>query len=400
VEQADDTMAGRILEMQVNYIPYLNMKDVNEVNFPDLTVKIWNYGLMKNAYITDPDVLARLDTIMGSNVHYVFQGMGTLADEAISDMGIISVGDIDFREYTDSERKLAREARLRLFAGALVWNLKILTDVNRGHRMVVSENFDMVWQGFSTQDDHFGIRGGSIIQKNDMGYKLGDMIFRRPQQVMSPMSFNIDDDTLGLLARLYRKNKKLYRRIIQAIEVVVQAYYNDDKIPESQRVLSMSSALETLFDILDSRQREHLKNTMNSMFVLPSDPKRRYKSSRGRAPAVWEHESIKVMWADRFYELRSAIIHGDKIKSDDYNFLDKQRHLDIALLVFGIGMQKIIKQALGITDYTDELVWEKHVEAGEPPESPFNREGFVYEDNALTYAIHQMLVKQMKRQKP
>lgn len=379
--------------MQVSYIPYLNMRDVREINFPDLHVKIWNYGLLNDAYVTDPSLLTKLDAIMHSQLYRGFPN-----DEPITDMGIISVGDVDFHSFSSKERDLAREARLRMFAGALVWNAQIMVDVNRGHRMLLSENFDMVWQNFSLDDDHFGIRGGSIIQKNDMGYTLGTYDFKRPQYVMSPMSFNLDKDTLALIAKLYRRNKRLYRRILRALEIVVQAYYNDDKIPESSRILSMASAFETLFEIPDSGQRAFLKDKVRTMFVLPGDPKRRYKSSRGPGRLATEHESIKVMWADRFYELRNKIIHGDKMKSDDYNFAKKQRHLDIALLFFAVGLQKIIKEALGTSDYTDDVIWQKHVEPGEPVDSPFNREGFVYQDNGLAYAIQRMLEQQIQRQ--
>jgi len=379
--------------MQVSYIPYLNMKDRHEVIFSDLHVKVWNYGLMKTTYVADQRLLTKLDTIMNSQLYRGFPN-----DQPIIDMGIISVNDVDFRDFSPKERDLAREARLRMFAGALVWNTQIMTDVNRGHRMLLSENFDIVWQNFSLDDDHFGIRGGSIIQKNDMGFTLGMYDFKRPQYVMSPMSFNLDEETLSLIAKLYRRNKKLYRRILRALEIVVQAYYNDDKVPEPSRILSMASAFETLFEIPDSGQRAFLKDKTRTMFVLPGDPKRRYKSSRGSGRLVTEYESIKVMWADRFYELRNKIIHGDKMKSDDYNFAKKQRHLDIALLFFAVGLQKIIKEALGISDYTDDVIWQKHVEPGESVDSPFNWEGFVYQDNGLAYVIQTMLERQIQRQ--
>ena len=371
--------------MQVTYLPYLHMLKHPEMDFPDLNIKVWNYGACKDKYISDANTKSILDALMASNVYH---------GRSIDDMGIISIGNIDFREFTQDERALCNEVRILLFAGALFWGALSDPGPNKGHHMTTSENFDAVWQNFSLEDNgRMGIVSVSIVVKRDMGYRVSDLLFNRPEYVPTPTQFRGNDDIIKLLLRLRKRQKRLYRRIMSALEIVMQAYYNDIKVPESARILLMASAYEMLFDLPEDSQRKILKEKFKELFVLKSDPKRRYKSARPKGGFVIEEESIKVMWVDQFYSLRNLIIHGGKVKNSNYMFLNKQRQLDISILFFALGVKKIASQCRGFSETHNSIEWKKHTEPGESKDSDFNYEAFVYEDLDPFIAITRRLFR-------
>jgi hypothetical protein len=371
--------------MQITYMPYLHMIRHPEMDFPDLNIKVWNYSARKDKYVSDANAKIILDALMASNVYH---------GRPIDDMGIISIGNIDFREFTQNERSLCNEVRILLFAGSLFWGALSDPGPNKGHNVVTSENFDTVWQNFSLEDTgRMSIVSGSIVIKRDMGYRISDLLFNRPEYVPTPTQFKGNDDIIKLLLKLRKRQKRLYRRIMSALEIVMQAYYNDTKVPESARILLMASAYEILFDLPEEHQRRILKEKFKELFVLESDPKRKYKSARLKGKFVIEEESIKVMWANQFYELRNLIIHGGKVKNSDYLFLNKQRQLDIAILFFALGVKKIAGQCDGFNETHNSIEWKKHTEPGEPKNSSFNYEAFVYEDLDPFIAITRRLFR-------
>lgn len=362
------------------------MQRTQEVTFTDLDVKVWNYGLMKDQYITDPEVKHTLDLLMATNVYH---------GRPITDMGIISVGATDFREYTLEEEQLCNETRAFLFVAALFRGSLLDPSPNKGHHVAASENFTRIQQGFDTQNDRMSILDGYIVTKQNMGYRIDEVKFERPEYVMTPLEFRGNQDILRLLLRLRKRQKRLYRKIMRAVDMVMQAYYNDGKMSENARILLLAGAYEILFDLPEQGQRRVLKEKFRQYFVLGDDPRCRYKSPRPNG-YVMETDSVKVMWVDKFYALRNAIIHGSTVKRSDFIFRGKQRHFDIAILFFALGMKKIIGVSNGFTETADEIHWKKYVEPNEPSDD-FNYEAFVYEEHDPFAAIARRIRRAMAR---
>lgn len=362
------------------------MDRTQEANFADLNVKVWNYGLMKDQYITDPDVKRTLDLLMATNVYH---------GRPITDMGIISVGSTDFRDYTPEEQQLCDETRAFLFVAALFRGSLLDPDPNKGHHVASTENFTRVQQGFDTQNDRMSIIDGYIVTKQNMGYKIDEVKFERPEYVLTPFDFKGNQDILRLLFRLRKRQKRLYRKLMRAVDMVMQAYYNDGKMSENARILLLAGAYEILFDLPEQGQRRELKEKFKSYFVLDSDPRCQYKSPRGNT-SVMVTESVKVMWADKFYALRNAIIHGSTVKRSDFIFRGKQRHFDIAILFFALGMKKVIGECNGFTETADEIHWKKYVEPNEPTDA-FNYEAFVYEELDPFVSITRRIMSRARR---
>lgn len=355
--------------MQITYFPYLHMQRTREATFADLDIKVWNYNLLKDQYVTNPDIKGVLDLIMATNV---FHG------RPITDMGIISVGAIDFREYTVEEEQRIAEVRALLFVASLFRGSLLDPDPNKGHHIATTENFSLTRQGFDTQGERMSIIDGYIATKHDMGYKIAEIRFERPEYVLTPFDIKGNQDILRLLLRLRKRQKRLYRRLLRAIDMVMQAYYNDGKMSENARIMLLAGAYEILFDLPEQDQRKVLKDKFREYFVFDSDPRCRYKSPR-RNGYEMETDSVKVMWVDKFYALRNSIIHGSTVKRSDFVFRGKQRHLDIAILFFALGMKKVIGECKGFEETADEIHWKKYIEPGEPTDD-FNYEAFVYEE--------------------
>ncbi len=347
------------------------MQDTPELYFPMLNARVWNFAINKDKYITDPGIKSTVEALMAT---HVYRG------KTIEDMGILSIGDIDFRDYSPQEAALCNEIRLILFAGALFHGSLIDPNPNKGWSVFTSENFDLEWLSFTEKDDgRMAIISGSIVRVKDMGHKIRDLRFNRPEFVPNPLNFKLDGDIIRLLLKMRKYHKRLYRRVITALELVMQAYYNDSKVPESARILLMASAYEILFNLPEKDQRKELKNKFRQYFVLKNDLKRRFKSHKDKGKDIYVVESIKVLWANSFYQLRNDIIHGNLVQDKDFSFNGKQRHLDVAILFFALGIKKVAGEYARMSITHDYIEWKKHTEPGEPKGSIFNYESFVYE---------------------
>ncbi|SFI88906.1 hypothetical protein SAMN05421835_10267 [Amycolatopsis sacchari] len=300
------------------------MNNQEELALDQLDVRVWNYDKKADTYITSPELRKTLDAIMQTNVHSRWP---------IKDMGIISIGEPDFREYSPEEKQLCQEVRTILFISALARSGVLERGPNVGHYIATSENFSLFEQNFQPDTKYTATQDGYVVNMWHGGHDITQVQFRAPEYVPKPIVFQQDTNLLAALFTLRKKQKRLYRRIMRATDMMMQAYYNDTKLSEAARILAIASAYEILFDLPESGQRRALRDEFERLFDLPSDPRRTFvthKDRRGKTHRA--NKTVKVYWANKFYELRNAIIHGSPVKSDDYVFQGAQRYFDIAVL--------------------------------------------------------------------
>jgi hypothetical protein len=368
--------------LQVTYLPYLSMHERKEIELKPLNVKVWNFKEMASTYVSDPVILASLTALMHTNVRN---------RQPIEDMGIISVGLNDFRLFNEDERAIANEARMILFLRSLAKTGVLKRGINVGHLMHTSENFQMVHQNFVPGSEWMGVQDGFIVPKTMGGLRISRQKFSEPLHALHP-PLNGDSKLVSGLLRARRLKPSLYKRIIRASQPVLDAYYNDINVSQSSRILTLATAYEILFELPESAQRQALKDVFKFWVNETNDPKLRYKSPRRPgSPGVWEAETVKVMWADRFYLLRNAIIHGSRIKPRDYYFRGKQRYIDIAIIFFVYAVKKMLEPLPGSgSPYLDSIKWEKHKEF---PDDDFEHEGFLYDDGGFKLLHWEILTK-------
>ncbi len=352
--------------MQLAYFPYLMLGDVEEIIYGN--VKVWNFKKKAAEYIPDETLRNKVKALLSTNKY---------GNSVIEDMGILSIGDIDFRQATDADLAIAKEIRLILFLSWIAQNNVRLHDANAGHFIATSENFELAYQDFQLESDNISESTGYIVTHQIWGYKIGETSFIAPSHVLRPLSVSFDADLRATLMSLKVIDRALYNRILRATDLLFESYYNNPNVSLNARILLQVGALEVLLDLPTEGQRKRLKNDIESMTVLPSDPVEAYPFEIRPGVTQTETRSIKVKWADRFYTLRNHIIHGDEVPVPEFLF-ERQRHTDIAAMFFVLLTKMLLNDRLGETIFYDKIIWASFKDRNE-----VEREGFVYDNGLL-----------------
>lgn len=347
------------------YFPYLKMRSVAEVDFGFL--KLWNFNLLKDKYIPDEKLRKKVEKMLSV---YQEHFIGT-----VKGIGVISIGDTDFRVFNKEEHELIRLVRLILFLSFLSKSNTIFFNGNTGHQMASSENFTPVYQSFLLDQDYITERDGYILPSFYGGLELDKVKYVKPSNVPSPSKFDIDGTLLDALLQLRSKKPKVFKKIINATEVFFESYYNSFMVSQNARVLLQMSAFEILLDLPETNQRKVFKEKIEKETALPEDKIYLHYYERAGKNKGKENLTLKGIWADSFYSLRNHIIHGLTPKEDEYYFKKKQRHTDIAFLFFILLVRRQINKSLQRDIFEEEILWKKWHDDNFNQ----NREEFVYE---------------------
>lgn len=358
--------------MQITYFPYLALKEIEELNFGGF--KVWNPKKKLAEYIPDESLRNQVKTLLSTNIR---------GGRVIEDMGVVSIGDTDFREFNLEEYQSINELKLLLFLSFLARNNVIADGPNGGWMVATSENFSPVFQNFQLGSDDIAESAGFIVNLGIGGYKISQTQFKAPSHVIETMRFSLDGKLITQLLSLKNRHKGLYNRILRATDLLFESYFNDSNVSQNTRILLQVSSYEVLLDLPESGQRRVLKNEIGRLINTRPDKYITYSYERlDRASRnmvrVKERKSIKCMWADRFYTLRNHIIHGNKIRSSDFLFY-YQRHMDVAVKFFVLTVKKLINEKKGTKIFHDEIVWKEFEDSR--GDKHF---GLVYVDNDLT----------------
>ncbi len=355
--------------MQIIYFPYLNLIDRDEISFGD--IKVWRFETKSTHYITNQPLRDKIKLLIDSNV---------LHEKPIKGVGVLSIGQTDFREFSHEEFKIADEVRLILFLAYLSRINVNLNGPNAGHYAATSENFTFVIQNFDPTSDYIAEQNGFIVKKLVGGYKIGELLFHAPPFVTTPLKFGIDADLIAKLFRIKQTNRRLYERILRATDLLFESYFNDPYVSINARLLLQVGSFEVLLDLPERDQRKAFKLLIAKYTVISSEKSRNYFSERPGGRNVKETAPLKVMWADKFYTLRNRIIHGDKVDPNDFVFIKRQSHLDISLLFFVLIVKELINEKLRTRRkyFLDNITWGKFENNYGNP-----RYGFKYEDTSV-----------------
>lgn len=375
-------------QYQIIYFPYLCMKGIDEIDFG--FAKIWNFSKCKSKYIKDQNQIDKITKIFNCYKCY--------KTSLIDEIGIFSIGDVDFRVLTEDEMVFVKEVRYLLFLSFLSKNNTITYNCNSGHQMATSDNFDVIYQNFTLENDTVSERVGEIISYNKGGYKLDEVVYQRPSFVPTPMRFDIDKDLFSHLIDLKSKRPLVYRRILNATEIFFESYYNSHYVSRNARILLQAAAFEILLQLPVEAPRKEFRHRIGFFSIHSRDKKHSYTIrywSKKQLKVIKKQLTIKEIWADRFFSLRNMIIHGEKVESTNFLFKGDQKHYDIALLFFILTIKKQIEKSLRNKKYgcDYEINWKYWKDEISQPE-PTMKSGFVYE-----YTIRKIYEKLVSRKK-
>ncbi len=362
--------------MQIVYFPYLNMQQKEEYLFNDGDIKIWNFKLKGKDYIKDDEVYKKVQALVCSNIH---------GGKAIEDVGIVTIGKCDFREFSQVEMETVEELKYLFFVSHISNNAKLGQDVNAGHYAYTSENFDLVIQNFRMDNDYFGLQDGFIVNMLIGGYQIGKKKFETPTYLLKPDRVSFDGHLLKALLELKNKKPMLFKRIVEATKIFYLSYYNTPSLSQSVRIPLQTSAFEVLLKIPNKEKRKHFRESIEKLCSSTNEKQITFWSE-AYTGKTRRKGTPKAYWADRFYTLRNHIIHGDKVKPKEYLFRNKQHYFDASLLFFILTIKRLANNALKEKLFYDDIKWEKKKDG-------FGRdfEGFVYEDNYRQAMIEKAL---------
>jgi hypothetical protein len=357
--------------LQMAYLPYISLASQGEIQIG--RVKIWNYSKKAVDYITDISLRQHIDKIIKLNVD---------RGNPINDIGIVSIDDIDFRQFAKEEMREIHEACTLLFLSVLSSQFNLKGD-NTGHFMRTSENFRCVIQNFTVGDKYIAEMEGMIIRINDMNL-INKVSIHKPRYVaLSKFDFRYDVKLLENMVMLKKRRKALFNRIVRATEVFRQSYYNSEDVNLPLRILSQMSSFETLLSLREPT-RKNFKDKVELYCVTPSDKRYvHYYKNRGRKYNDTQR-TIKGKWADSYYQLRNAITHGDIVKPNQFIFKGSMHHFDLAIMFFIVIIKKLINDGLKKKGFEVDIHWDK------------KKKGFEYIDRTGYSSYIKLLKKEMR----
>lgn len=374
--------------LQIAYFPYLTLKEKDTIKIDN--VEIWNFDKKKNEYIQDDKLRQHIENLLNIN---------KINKQPITDIGVVTISNKDFRIFNKQELKGIKTAKLILFISFLAeHNIYMNKDLNIALRMATSENFELVIQNFALNDNFLSERTGFIVTKLVLGYQIGSTESEAPRYLSMPSKFSIDEKLLEQLLWLRRNNTKLFSRILRAVEIFYEAYYNSPAVSHNARILLQTSAFEVLLNLKDRKERKDFTEKIEKYCSASSDRKYSYKyevydsrQQRNIMKAAKNKQTLKGIWANRFYALRNHIIHGDTVR--DAQFLYKgQPHFHIATLFFILCIKQLINEARQKSG--SQKIFYDTINRDKLQNVMYTSEkiGFVYETNFTSKIIQEHIV--------
>lgn len=348
---------------QIVFFPYLSMRsELDEIDLGYL--KVWNFEKKKDDYIKDPVLKAKIEKIFATQITHHGNVRG---------IGVVQFPDNDFQPLAPNELELVQQARATIFLAFVSENNTRISNANSGHSMATSENFDVIYQNFTVEDDHVAETSGEIMRFSKGGYTLDKVRFQIPSYVPTPSSYHYDQEIFSELLHLRIHKPKIYRKIINSTQIFMEGYYNSNHLSNKARILLFMSAFEAIFSIPEKDQRKHFKIEIAKISDI--DGEKTYTNYWGKKsnPKSKEMLSKKGIWAEKFYLLRNAIVHGDHVKPESFIFEKTQEHIGIALLFFVLAVKKQFEKSRKGFHCDYEINWEEYKDEISFPEPKTTR---------------------------
>ena len=356
-------------------LPYINLGDMEKIDLGFAT--IWNFSRKAEEYIPDVPLQEQVArTLKSYRASYPYPHSGTDIYHPINGIGMIDVGIESKNELDKESRQKANDARLMVFISFLARNNTITRNSNTGHSMASSENFAPVHFSVVVGSQYITEYNGFVVPSWHGGIDIDKNMVVRARHVPTPR-FNVEADMLNALIRLRQRKKRVFRKVVSAIEVFYESYYNSTEVSRNARILLQASAFEILLNSNSGNGREILKTFLKDNANYPDDRVLSYKSERRNGRMVSERGTVREKWADRFFTLRNHIIHGHVPKEKEYSFSDWQSHFDIALYFFVFCLKRKIEEHLDREIFGDDVDWKTWEDDLQVPPKTFT--GFVYE---------------------
>ena len=332
------------------------------VDFTVNRLHVFNLWQFKDKYIADSPVRQKVEQFSALYVDSNLEKVPTLA-LAVFD------GAYDFRAMSDEDvRDMRRYALALLFCSVIR---------NEQNSVCVSEQFNLFHQSFDPTQDSIAYRTGSYYQVLNW-QSLGHTKLVRPEYVPAEtLLYRFDERLFGALCNMIDARRPKDDSIIRALEWVRYAHMNAEGISNESRLVMMTTAFETLFNLprrdktfqFSSRLEQIIKVDQLDVYddkfrvVQTGLSRTRRMKPDGTLVMGSNNQSLEWTtygwWARDLYELRSKIVHGDALTPADFRNHNNIPHFHIALHVMQYCLHNLLEDKKYLTYRTFPLEGEQ-----------------------------------------
>lgn len=319
---------------------------------------VFNLQQSKDKYIADSLVKQRVEQFCTLYVDSNLEKISTLA-LAVFD------GNYDFRPMSDEDvRDMQRYALALLFCSVIR---------NEQNSVCVSEQFNLFHQKFDPTQDSISYSTGSYYQVLNW-QSLGHTKLVRPEYIPAEtIPYRFDEKLFGALCNMIDARRAEDDSIIRALEWVRYAHMNAEGISNESRLVMMTTAFETLFNLPRRDKTFQFSNRLeqiikvdqldvydNKFNVVRTGLSRTQRLKPDGTPTMGGHNqplelTMYGWWARDLYDLRSKIVHGDVLTPADFKNHNNIKHFHIALHVMQYCLYNLLEDRRYLTYRTFPL---------------------------------------------
>jgi len=326
--------------LQFHLLPYLPLKD--DLQFGK--VLLWSFYRKRDEYLADELIRKQMQRYVERYVD------DPVKCEPVKCVMIASYNSPDYLEPLTREQLEEMENAVHSLCFCSLLEKFPLFSVS-------SDNFQLLRQNFVPGDQGIAISSGSWIRSKESGMAVDEVLFVKPRYVRLPLQVCFDEKLLTALEESQKdeSNTTFHRRVMRALEWVGYAYTNVDGFSYFSRIVMMATAFEILLDGFKGRPGFVDKIEGLVCFQREDTEVRSVVTKKGCHD---EEHTLKGWWASEFYELRSRVVHGNRLADDDANNSKGQKYFSLAVEFFAECLRKILnEQRYYSYDDKNEILW-------------------------------------------
>jgi len=310
----------------IAYMPWAGIKEELNVG----PVSFWLFYSKAEEKILDSQVRADLTRFFETFVDNVSKPVRTVV--------ACSCGDIGFRRFTSQEWSTIEAAvDCLIFATIASGTKNSVCSDNRSMAPSSADRFDLcarwVWP----------IENGLVVKTENSTniWTYGEYKITRPTSVGGSFSGNYQPFLQGL-GCIFDNGfpQDVRERLFRSLEWFRFAHTESTSVSWLHKIVMMSTAFEILLEFPDHGKTAHFVREIDLRMRLKDSYLVSRKDNKGNEYQV----CMAADWAAKFYDLRSRIVHGETVTTEDLRYKDWLSHLIVADLVLRELVMRILYQ--------------------------------------------------------
>jgi len=302
--------------LEINYMPWAGLHEELSIG----RVDFWPFYAKAKQKITDKAVRDHLSRFFKCFVDNVGKPVKTIV--------VCSCGAIDFRPLSEAEARNLRAA-VDCYVFARITNgtqLGVCGD-NRTVVPPTAGRYALYARNFRPEDRGLGIRAGSTLTYYS---DMEEVRISRPF-AMGGSFGGPDQELLQGLSRAFAPEfpADVRERLFRALEWYRLAQTEAEAVSWMSRVVMLATAFEVLLEFPRNGKRKYFVEHMESEIRTPEFRADTRTDNSGKTHTL----SLVGCWAWDFYELRSRIVHGDPVATEEIQYKGWITHLIVSELV-------------------------------------------------------------------